>query len=259
MLFIAIPVYGGIAHVDFMMSVFNLCKELNKYEISHEIKIIQNESLISRARNGLCAMFMDNPNYTKLLFLDSDLVFSPNTILRMIQSKKPIVGAIYPKKNINWDKVKYFSNKVDTNELQIRSTDLNYNFKYYNKNKVKIENGFAEMNDIPTGCMLICKKALSMIIHKNRHTKYINNTAGYGGSNCFYDLFQTGVVDNIYLSEDYFFCKLARDCGIPLWVDTQATLIHIGRHNYIGCLGAILQDSSGERLDQDAQLLKTYD
>jgi hypothetical protein len=263
MLLIAIPVYGGMAYADFMMSVFNLCKELNKYEISHEIKLIQNESLITRARNGFVAMFMENLNYTKLLFLDSDLIFNPITILRMIKEQddksKLILGAIYPKKQLNWSKIKHFSNKVDTNELEIRSTDLNYNFKYYrdsnnNKHQVKIENNFVEVNDLATGCMLIDKKAISIIINKNRNSKYTNNCYGYGNSNTFYDIFKTGVVDGLYLSEDYYFCKLARDCGIELWADTSATLVHIGRHNYTGCLGAILQDSSGETLDMDNQL-----
>jgi len=254
MLLIAIPVYGGICYADFMMSVFNLVQELNKNNIKHEIKLIQNESLITRARNGFVAMFMDNFNYSKLLFLDSDLIFSPETILRMIKEDRGIIGAIYPKKAINWDKVKHYSNK-DNNELQARATDMNYNFKYYNKNQVKIVNGFAEVNDLATGCMLIDKRALSIIINKNRDTNYINHCAGYGDSNCFYDLFKVGVVEQdgkkIYLSEDYYFCHLARECGISIWADTTATLVHIGRMNYVGNLGLILQDSSGEKLDKD--------
>ena len=254
MLLIAIPVYGGICYADFMMSVFNLVQELNKNNIKHEIKLIQNESLITRARNGFVAMFMDNFNYSKLLFLDSDLIFSPETILRMIKEDRGIIGAIYPKKAINWDKVKHYSNK-DNNELQARATDMNYNFKYYNKNQVKIVNGFAEVNDLATGCMLIDKRALSIIINKNRDTNYINHCAGYGDSNCFYDLFKVGVVEQdgkkIYLSEDYYFCHLARECGISIWADTTATLVHIGRMNYMGNLGLILQDSSGEKLDKD--------
>jgi len=255
MLLIAVPCYGGIGYADFFMSLFTLCNELKKLNIPHEIKLIQNESLITRARNGFVAMFMDNFNYSKLLFLDCDLIFQPQTIIRMLKENKPIVGAIYPKKNINWDKVKHYSNKVDTTELQMRATDLNYNFKYYNKTQVKVVNGFAEVNDLATGCMLICKSALSIIINKNKYTKYENHCAGYGNSNCFYDLFGTGVKEvdgkRIYLSEDYWFCHLARECGIELWADLNATLVHIGRCNYFGNLGMILQDSSGEKLDLD--------
>ena len=80
---------------------------------------------------------------------------------------------------------------------------------YYNKNQVKIENGFVEVNDVPTGCMLIDKRAMSIIINKNRDSNYINNCSGYGNSKCFYDLFKTGVKKingkKIYLSEDYYF------------------------------------------------------
>jgi hypothetical protein len=259
MLLIAIPCYGGMGYADFFMSVFSLCQELAKYKIEHEVKLIQNESLISRARNGFVAMFMDNIKYSKLLFLDADLIFTPETIIRMLKQNKALVGAIYPKKNINWNKVKHFSNKVDTTELEMRATDLNYNFKYYEsetgKSQIKIVNGFAEVNDLATGCMLIDKRAMTIIINKFRQTKYENHCYGYGNSNCFYDLFQTGVVEQdgkrIYLSEDYMFCHLARQCNIELWADTTATLVHIGRCNYVGNLGMILQDSSGEKLDLD--------
>lgn len=254
MLLIAIPVYGGICYADFMMSVFNLTKALDNNKIRYELKLIQNESLITRARNGFVAMFMDNFNYSHLLFLDSDLIFSAETILKMLKEKKGIIGAIYPKKAINWRKVKHFANK-DINELEARATDMNYNFKYYNKNQVKIENGYAEVNDLATGCMLIDKRALSIIINKNRHLNYYNNCGGYGESNCFYDIFQTGIVEQdgkkIYLSEDYYFCHLARQCGISIWADVSATLIHIGRMNYMGNLGLLLADSTGEKLDKD--------
>jgi len=259
MLLIAIPVYGGICYADFMMAVFNLTKALEKYRIQYDLKLIQNESLISRARNGFVAMFMNDYKYTRLLFLDSDLIFSAETILNMLQANKPIVGASYPKKQLNWDKIKHFANGVSNAELEARSCDMNYNFKYYNNNQVKVDKGFAEVKDVPTGCMLIDKRALSIIINKYRDTNYINNCAGYGDSNCFYDLFKTGVVEvdgkKIYLSEDYYFCHLARQCGISLWLDVNSTMVHIGRMNYTGNLGLILQNSTGEKFDKDGQLI----
>jgi hypothetical protein len=231
-----------------------LTEKLKDFNLKYDLKLIQNESLIPRARNSFVAMFMNNPNYSRLLFLDSDLVFDTNTIIRMLNQNKPIVGASYPKKAINWDKVEHYANKVSKLELEARATDMNYNFKYYG-NKIKIEDNFVEVKDIPTGCMLIDKRALSIIINKYRHEHYLNNVGGYGKGNCFYDLFKTGVVEDdgkrIYLSEDYYFCYLARSCGIPLWLDLQDTLIHIGRYNYQGNLGLIVKNSTGETLDKD--------
>lgn len=255
MLLIAIPVYGGICYMDFMLSVMSLTKELDRQNLKYDIKTIQSESLITRARNGFVSIFMNNPNYSKLLFLDCDLIFDVETIARMINSNYPIVGASYPKKALNWNKVKHFADKCDENELQARATDMNYNFKYYNNNQVKIKNGFVEVEDVPTGCMLIDKRALSIIINKHRHFHYLNNVGGYGQANNFYDLFQTGVVEvkgkRIYLSEDYYFCHLARQCGLSLWLDCNSTLIHIGRYNYQGNLGLIIKNPTGEKFDKD--------
>ncbi len=259
MLMIGIPMYGGQCYGDFMLSIMNLSKALDKKEIHHKLELIQNESLITRGRNGLVAKFMSNPLYTKLLFLDCDLIFKAETIIRMYEQKKPIIGAPYPKKNINWNKVNHFAKKeCDVNELQAKVSDMNYNLKYYDKNKVKLSNGFVEAFDVPTGCMLIDKIAMSIIINKNKDFKYVNNCAGYGINNCFYDIFRTGVVNlkgkSTYLSEDYYFCHLARECGIELWLDCESMLGHIGRYTYIGSLGFVLQDPSGEKLDRDNQI-----
>lgn len=261
MLLIAIPMFGGQCYGDFMLSLISLTQTLEIKKIKYKLELIQNESLITRARNGFVAKFMENPLYTKLLFLDCDLIFKPETIIRMLEQNKPIIGSPYPKKNINWSKVKHFINKektIDINSLQAKVSDMNYNLKYYDKSKVKMSNGFVEAFDVPTGCMLIDKTAMSIIINKNRDFKYINNCAGYGINNCFYDLFRTGVVElegtPTYLSEDYYFCHLARECGIELWLDCQSLLGHIGRHTYIGSLGFILQDATGELLDNDNQI-----
>jgi len=254
---IGIPVFGGILHADFMMSLINLTKGFEANKIRYEIHLVQNESLITRARNSIVAKFMDNTNYSHLLFLDCDLMFSAETILDMLAERKEIVGASYPKKSLNLDKMLHYYDKGERGDtLLVRQTDMNYNIKLYNGNQARIEGKCVEVKDVPTGCMLIDKRAMSQIIHKNRDYRYRNNVAGYSDKTTFYDVFRVGADDQgIYLSEDYYFCKLAKECGIRLFLHANATLVHIGRYNYHGNIAAILKDNSGENLDRDTQLL----
>lgn len=260
MILIGIPCYGGQCYSDFMMSVINLIKAFDKNKIQYDLHIISNESLISRARNSIVAKFMDNFHYTHLLFLDSDLIFQPSTILKMIAQQKEIVGASYPKKTLNWEKIKHHLNEPkgkSIHEIQALSSDMNYNVIVNEKNQVQLQDGFFRVKDVPTGMMLIDKRAMCQIINKNRDSKYKNNVAGYVGENCFYDLFKVGVHNGIYLSEDYYFCQLARECGIELWLDGDSTLMHIGKYNYMGNLGLTLMNSEAEQFDADGRLLRS--
>ncbi|GAF76339.1 unnamed protein product, partial [marine sediment metagenome] len=184
--------------------------------------------------------------------------FDAEMILKMLRSGKEIVGGCYPKKNLNIDKMLHYYEKGERGDkLLLRQTDLNYNVKVYNKNQARLENGLIEVLDVPTGCMLIDKRCMSQIVHKNRQYAYKNNVAGYRNVNQFYDIFRVGVGDNgYYLSEDYYFCQLAREIGAQLWLVADTTLVHIGRYNYHGNLGLTIRDNSGETLDRDSQLMR---
>tara|TARA_R110000796_G_scaffold36615_2_gene93102 strand:- start:619 stop:1380 length:762 start_codon:yes stop_codon:yes gene_type:complete len=249
---IAIPCFGGQLYTDFFTSLLKLSDELRIKNIKFEIQTIQNESLITRARNSFCAIFLENPQFTHLLFLDNDLIFNPTNVIELIESGHEIVGCSYPKKNINWDKVKHYSvESIDF--IKVMSTDMNYNLKPNAKGECKIINGFIEALDIPTGMMLIDKRSLAAIVNVNRQYHYKNNVAGYKNKNTFYDLFRTGVIDGIYLSEDYYFCRLAIDAGIDLYLNLNATLGHIGNMQYYGNLGSCLKFSN-DSLNLDSRV-----
>ena len=42
----------------------------------------------------------------------------------------------------------------------------------------------------------------------------------------------------IYLSEDYTFCRLWRNLGGKIWLDTQGALMHVGPHEFCGAPAA---------------------
>jgi len=47
-----------------------------------------------------------------------------------------------------------------------------------------------------------------------------------------YALFDTGIKDGSYLSEDYMFCDRWREMGGDIWVDTRLRLSHSGYHSF---------------------------
>jgi len=104
-LFIGTPCYGGMITADYFKSCMQLVALASTQKIELQFGTIGNESLITRARNTLVQLFMDG-DYTHLLFIDSDLAFNPEAVIRMLEYDKDVVTGIYPRKTIDWIKVK---------------------------------------------------------------------------------------------------------------------------------------------------------
>ena len=64
------------------------------------------DALITRARASLISQFLDDPGATHLLFIDADIGFEPEQVLRLIECGADMCAAVYPIKRIDWDKVK---------------------------------------------------------------------------------------------------------------------------------------------------------
>ena len=230
---IGIPCYGGLVHCEFTQSLLKLCSMLNQANIKHEVVFLGSESLISRARNSLVAKFYCESENSHLLFLDADLIFNPECVLTMIKHEKELIGCPYPKKIINFHKL------AETDDPQNNLhmiTDINYNLLQ----KGKLTKTLIEARDAPTGCMLIRRSCITALILSYPERKYRNNISGMGGDsdNYFYDFFATGVVDGIYLSEDYYFCHLVRQLDIPIYLEIGYTFGHIGKQAFYGNLMA---------------------
>ena len=104
-IFIATPMFGGQCNYMYMISLINVLTKLGQAGIPAMFEVAANESLITKARNILVEGFLRS-NATHMLFIDADLGFDGDDIVRMIQADKELIGGQYAKKKINWDVVK---------------------------------------------------------------------------------------------------------------------------------------------------------
>jgi hypothetical protein len=104
-IFIATPCYGGQLGEPYFRSMMRLAILCNKYNIQYTVSTLANESLVTRGRNTLTSFFMENQSATHLFFIDADIEFNPEDILRMVAYDKPIVVGAYPKKALNWTSI----------------------------------------------------------------------------------------------------------------------------------------------------------
>lgn len=253
---IGIPAFGGMIQTGFTQSLLSLHRLFIENDIRFEFAFISGESLIPRARNSIMAKFLANQTFTHLFFIDTDISFRVESVVNLILSGFELTGVSYPKKQINWERVKHLVKQdVDDKTLMNQMSDMNYNLIFHKNNKgtyLNMLGSFVESKDIPTGFMMIKRIVADLLVLNYPEKKYNNNVAGYNDGDYFYDFFACGVVDGIYLSEDYFFCKLCRDIGIELFLDTQSTLVHTGKQDFVGCLKHFLDD---DKFNQDLQMI----
>jgi hypothetical protein len=240
-LFIAIPCYGGnISNLTFH-SLFNIIKPLNDLGHNLTIRTLPTESLISRGRNKFVTMFLDDKKFdgTHLLFIDSDIGFSLENILRVIEFNKEVVTCTYPVKGFYWqqllDRIKE-NNNID--EQTMRDYLLQFNVNLYPNTEFK--QGFARVKESATGFMMIKREVFTTIMDKNPQLKYKPDLrTGIEGSDNAYDFFPVGIYRekdgvNRFLSEDYYFCRLWEECGGEIWTDLSTPITHLGSTEYHG-------------------------
>lgn len=211
-LFIAVPVYQNPEPL-FVASLRKLERTLTKLGMRHAIVDLTGESLISRARNRLVAMF-EASDFTDFLFLDSDIVFEPSDVLRLVQSEHGLCAAPYP--------AKAPGGRLIGNPVGVQGA------KDGPLQRV-VRDGFVLAQDLPTGFMLIRRAALERIA---KEVPDVDDDMPGSSIRSYRVYFDTAIDGRQYLSEDWFFTRLARACGVEAWLDCRAKLGHVGRMVY---------------------------
>lgn len=256
-LMIATPCYGGMIGSAFMRSMLQTQNLFNQAGIRFSFVSIDNESLVTRARNNLMAMFLANPAPTHLMFIDADIGWDGTDILRMLHWDKDVICGAYPKKGIKWaDIKKAVQQDPNINDSQMEWHSSNYVVNITWKDNPKVEgqkiasvdgSGNVEVEDAGTGFMIIRRSVIEKIIKAQPELKYENDMPlAEEVKKHSYSLFDTMHCPdtNRYLSEDYTFCRRWQKLGGEIWIDPRTQLSHWGGHSYKGNITKIFQAGS---------------
>tara|TARA_Y100000593_G_scaffold91494_1_gene180394 strand:- start:311 stop:1087 length:777 start_codon:yes stop_codon:yes gene_type:complete len=248
-IFIGTPCYGGMITADYFKSCMQLVALAASKKIELQFGTIGNESLITRARNTLVQLFMDG-DYTHLLFIDSDIAFNPEAVFRMLDYNKDVVTGIYPRKTIDWIKVKKkLKDNPNMSENELLASSLQYNLNVKDPNHILLEKGFIEVMDGPTGFMLIKRDVFVRMAEVYPQLKFvpdqhINQSHDkefeyHQTSNWNYTFFDTMIEPQTkrYLSEDYAFCRLWQNMGGKIYADIKSGMTHYGNYAFKGNVG----------------------
>src|ERR1700678_3123237 len=96
------PCFGGMVSQDYTMSLLNLSSAAAQHGFDIAVMMLGNDALITRARSAIVAKFLDNPATTHLLFIDADICFEPEHVVRLLRFDRDFVAGLYPAKIIDW-------------------------------------------------------------------------------------------------------------------------------------------------------------
>ena len=249
-IFVGTPMYGGQCAGSYTKSSTDLAMVCAANGIEVKFYYLFNESLIQRARNYIVDEFLRS-DCTHLMFIDADIAFNPRDVLGLLamQIQDPdkfnIVTGPYPKKTIAWEKIKRAveSGRAE-NPFDLEQYAGDFVFNPVNKLSSFNLGEPLEIAEGGTGFMLIPREtfekydaAYPELRYKPDHAR-TDNFDGTRDITAYFDC----VIDpnsKRYLSEDYFFCRKAREIGMKVWMCPWMQLNHIGSYIFKGNMGAI--------------------
>ena len=209
---IALPCHGGIVSEKTTMSLFNLGKLLVRNNIPHGLLTQANSSLITQGRSKCANFFINNTEHEYLFFLDSDIGFNPENVLKLLFHNVDIVSGAYPMKTIP---IRYCFDIIQPEE---RKGDL-----------IKVEgNGM--------GFVMIHRNVFLNMAKNFPDLKYTppsndsNVLPTPSELNNSYHFFMEHKLNDSFMSEDKSFFYRARMMGYDVWLDTTIKLQHVGSH-----------------------------
>jgi len=237
-IFVATPVHSecSIHYTQALIELQKLCFSKN---IPVTFQLMKS-SLVTQGRNLCVASFLES-NLTHMLFIDSDIYFHAESIIRMIEKDKDILSIPYPLKSIMWDKAfeRIKAGQIKTMK-DLKKAFNTYPMKLHNNNNVDIVDGVMEVTHSPTGCMLIKRSVFDKMIKAYPdkgivqktviNGEYVDKPNMWNFFDCIHD-----PVTKTYLGEDFSFCKLWTDIGGKCHAYIMDPIVHVGEHSYEGC------------------------
>ena len=208
-LFIGIPAYDGKLNIKTAFALAQLMPKAMQLGVSILLSDLSNCSIITMARNALVNEFLKS-DATELLFIDADVVVTPDDILRLMAQSggKDITAGAYPR----------------------RAKDSKFFADLYTDNNgdLEFDGSLMRVKRVGTGFMLIQRHVIEKLIVAHPEWIYDNK----GTYERMAAVFDFAIVDGKYVGEDYLFCDRATQMGFTVHIDVDISLPHVGQETF---------------------------
>lgn len=242
-IFVATPVHSECS-IHYTQALLKFQKQCMMNSIMVSFSLLKS-SLVTQGRNLCVANFLKDPtNYTHLLFIDSDIDFKFDTIMKMLKFDREVIATPYPMKHIHWDQIwdRVQKGKIKNIE-ELKRAGHAFPIKLDNQKgkEIPVVDGVIEVSHAPTGCMLIKKQVFDKMIKAYPNDKIEQATIVNGKA--LIDEYNYNFFDTIhdpetrkYYGEDFGFCKKWTAIGGKCYCYVSDDITHVGEYAYNGKL-----------------------
>lgn len=226
---VATPTYTGHVVHSYCTALVLAAQHCNQFGVFIETSFTPCFSLVEYARNLLVKKFLDT-NATHLMWLDADLGFSPDAILRMVNActdDKPVIAGVYPTKS-----------------------DTESTYPYTALGPVD-KNGLQPAEIVPGGFILMKRKVVEKVVEQCEEWHAIDCD---GETHVCARVFDLRMRDKRLIGEDYIFCHRIRMAGFPIHVMTDINFMHYGLRPWAGNLAKQLKHEDEQNAKNGTQL-----
>ena len=245
-IYVATPVHSECSiHYTQALLKFQQACMMNNIMVSFSLL---KSSLVTQGRNLCVAGFLGDPmEYTHMLFIDSDIDFKFDTIMKMLKFDKEVIATPYPMKHIHWEQI---WDRLQQGKIKDKDELMRAGFIYpikmdglmdENKKQITITDGLMEVSHAPTGCMLIKRQVFDKMIKAYPEDRIEQHTIVNGEAKItenMYNFFDTIHESDSkkYYGEDFGFCKKWTKIGGKCYCYIEDPITHIGEYQYSGSL-----------------------
>lgn len=243
---IVTPTRDGLLDMNYALSLFHTAKVLDEYEV--EPTLLGGVSDIITGRNKLWNRWYYDTDVEYILWVDSDVSYSPLDLKQLLTYDVEVIGGCYPKKGIEIPRLlktaltmQKLYGEVDAQKCLWAS------LSYVTGGQCDIYadthplGGLGLVDHIGMGFCLISRSGAKKLMdwaEKNMNPVkwdwYDKEVTGYG-------VFNPIDEDGQGYGEDYSFCIRLKKAGIPIHFHPKMKLRHSGSAQYDGNFHQVIQ------------------
>jgi hypothetical protein len=174
---------------------------------------------------------MNLPDATHLLFIDADIKFRVEDVVKMIKADKSLIIGPVPLKGYNWEQIRQ---RALAGEQEINRTGGVFNINHLPGIAMEDEETPFEIEHGGNAFMMIRRDVFEELAPYT--PIYTNGGASLPDGSEIRDYFRVEINKdtNHLLSEDYFFCHSYRKIGGKVWCAPWVETGHFGSHLFNG-------------------------
>jgi len=231
---IVTPTRDGLVDMNYTNSVFHTQKILGKdYDV--ELSLLSGVSDIVGGRNKIFNKWYYDTDVEYLLWVDSDISYSPLDLKKMLEFDVDVIGGNYPKKKIDVRTLLQTASLMQnlTGEVDAQSC-LEASFEYVVGGQTNIIQG-GDLDGLSTcemlgmGMMLMKREGADKLISWCDKNMTKKSWPWNGKMIEGYGVFDSSVnSDGHNLAEDFAFCSRLKEAGIKLYFHPRMKIRHSG-------------------------------